>query len=347
MVSGKQAASRPGIFGALVQKFFANVAKSPGLLACCLFPALFLLVFRFVVIEPVAHDDARMFLLVTGMLFSTSMVPGTTTVYPMAEAREKRTLRTMELAGVGRAQMVAAHGVVSTLWTALVAAACFLVSGAPFDCMLPFMLVTVATSIPLTALSLVLGLPLGVLLVVGEKNGVLPLPTWLLHVLNVIINLLRSIPFLILMIMVFPLSRLLIGTAVGTTATIVPLVVAAFPFVARLVETSLREVDGNIIAAAQIMGATPLQIICKVMIPESVPSLLQNFTIALTTILGYSAMSGIIGGGGLGKIAIDYGYYRYKYLVMFAAVVLLIILVQIFQSLGTHLAAKSDKRLKK
>ena len=194
-----------------------------------------------------------------------------------------------------------------------------------------------------TALSLVLGLPLGVLLVVGEKNGVLPL----LHVLNVIINLLRSIPFLILMIMVFPLSRLLIGTAVGTTATIVPLVVAAFPFVARLVETSLREVDGNIIEAAQSMGATPMQIICKVMIPESVPSLIQNITIALTTILGYSAMSGIIGGGGLGKIAIDYGYYRYKYLVMLVAVVILILLVQLFQSLGTWLSRRSDKRLKK
>ncbi len=183
-----------------------------------------------------------------------------------------------------------------------------------------------------TALAIVIGLPLGVLLVAGEKDGVLPLPKALMSVLNVIINLLRSIPFLILMIMVFPLSRLIIGTTVGTTATIVPLVVAAFPFVARLVESNLREVDPNIIEAAQSMGATPMQIICKVMIPESVPSLLQNFTIALTTILGYSAMSGIIGGGGLGKIAIDYGYYRYKYLVMFAAVVLLIILVQIFQS---------------
>ena len=118
-----------------------------------------------------------------------------------------------------------------------------------------------------TALSLVIGLPLGVLLVAGEKNGVLPLPRWLMQVLNVLINLLRSIPFLILMIMVFPLSRLLIGTAVGTTATIVPLVAAAFPFVARLVESSLREVDGNIIEAAQSMGATPMQIICKVMIP--------------------------------------------------------------------------------
>ena len=167
-----------------------------------------------------------------------------------------------------------------------------------------------------------------------------------MSVLNVLINLLRSIPFLILMIMVFPLSRLIIGTTVGTRATIVPLVVAAFPFVARLVESSLRELDPNIIEAAQSMGATPMQIICKVMIPESIPSLLQNFTIALTTILGYSAVSGIIGGGGLGKIAIDYGYYRYKYLVMYAAVILLILLVQLFQSVGTKLAAKCDKRLK-
>ena len=198
-----------------------------------------------------------------------------------------------------------------------------------------------------TAFSLVIGLPLGVLLVAGEKDGVLPLPKPVLSVLNVIINLLRSIPFLILMIMVFPLSRLIIGTAVGTTATIVPLVVAAFPFVARLVESSLREVDPNIIEAAQSMGATPMQIVCKVMIPESVPSLIQNATIALTTILGYSAMSGIIGGGGLGKVAIDYGYYRYKYLVMFAAVILLILLVQLFQTVGTKLAVKCDKRLKK
>ena len=194
-----------------------------------------------------------------------------------------------------------------------------------------------------TALAILLGLPL----VAGDKDGVLPLPKPVLSVLNVIINLLRSIPFLILMIMVFPLSRLIIGTAVGTTATIVPLVVAAFPFVARLVESSLREVDPNIIEAAQSMGATPMQIICKVMIPESVPSLIQNVTISLTTILGYSAMSGIIGGGGLGKVAIDYGYYRYKYLVMFAAVILLILLVQLFQTVGTKLAVKCDKRLKK
>ena len=197
-----------------------------------------------------------------------------------------------------------------------------------------------------TALSLVIGLPLGVLLVAGEKGSVLPLPAWLMRILNLIINLLRSIPFLILMIMVLPVSRAIIGTAVGTTATVVPLVAAAFPFVARLVESSLRELDGNIIEAAQSMGATPFQIIVKVMIPESVPSLIQNVTIALTTILGYSAMSGIIGGGGLGKIAIDYGYYRYKYLVMFVAVIILILLVQLFQSLGTYLARRCDKRLR-
>ena len=198
-----------------------------------------------------------------------------------------------------------------------------------------------------TAFAILIGLPLGVLLVVGEKDGVLPLPKVLLHILNVVINLLRSVPFLILMILVFPLTRFIIGTVVGTTASIVPLVIAAFPFVARLTETSLREVSPNTIEMAQSMGASPLQIIVKVMIPESIPSLISNVTIAVTTILGYSAMSGIIGGGGLGKIAINYGYYRYKYLIMLAAVVLLIIMVQLFQSAGTFLAAKADKRLKK
>lgn len=168
-----------------------------------------------------------------------------------------------------------------------------------------------------------------------------------MQALNTVINLLRSVPFLILMILVFPLTRQIVGTVVGTTASIVPLVIAAFPFVARLAESSLREVSPNTIEMAQSMGASPLQIIRKVMIPESIPSLLSNATIAITTILGYSAMSGIIGGGGLGKIAINYGYYRYKYLIMLAAVVLLILLVQIFQSTGTRLAAKSDKRLKK
>ena len=198
-----------------------------------------------------------------------------------------------------------------------------------------------------TAFAIILGLPLGVILVAGEKNGVLPLPGWLMSFLGVVINLLRSIPFLILMIMVIPLTRFIMGTSVGTAASIVPLVIAAFPFVARLAESSLREVNPNIIEAAQSMGASPLQIIVKVMIPESVPSLISNATIAITTILGYSAMSGIIGGGGLGKIAINYGYYRYKYLIMIAAVILLIVMVQLFQTVGTRLAIKLAKRLKK
>lgn len=206
---------------------------------------------------------------------------------------------------------------------------------------------TIYVTIAATFFAIIIGLPLGVLLVVGEKGSILPLPKWIMHVLNVIINLLRSVPFLILMILVFPLTRVLIGTVVGTTASIVPLVIAAIPFVARLAESSLREVNPNIIEAAQSMGASPLQIIVKVMIPESVPSLISNATIAITTILGYSAMSGIIGGGGLGKIAINYGYYRYKYLIMIAAVVLLIIIVQIFQSIGTRLSIKADKRIKK
>lgn len=205
---------------------------------------------------------------------------------------------------------------------------------------------TVYVTLLSTFFAILIGLPVGVILVVGEKNGILPLPAWIMKLLNIVINLLRSIPFLILMIMVFPLSRLIIGTAVGTAATIVPLVVAAFPFVARLVEGSIREVDPNIIEAAQSMGARPMQIITKVMIPESVPSLISNVTIAITTVLGYSAMSGIIGGGGLGKIAINYGYYRYKYLVMIVAVILLVVIVQIFQSIGTYLAKRSDKRLR-
>ncbi len=205
---------------------------------------------------------------------------------------------------------------------------------------------TIYVTVFATAFAIVIGLPLGVILVTGEKNGIYPLPKTFMNVLNVIINLLRSVPFLILMILVFPLTRLLIGTTVGTTASIVPLVIAAFPFVARLAESSLREVNPNTIEMAQSMGASPMQIIMKVMIPESIPSLISNATIAITTILGYSAMSGIIGGGGLGKIAINYGYYRYKYLVMILAVILLILLVQVFQSIGTKLAVKSDKRLK-
>lgn len=206
---------------------------------------------------------------------------------------------------------------------------------------------TVYVTIISTFLALVVGIPLGVLLVVGEKDGILPLPKFILSVLNAVINLLRSIPFLILMIMVFPVTRFFAHTVVGTVPTIVPLVFAAFPFVARLVESSLREVDGNIIETAVSMGASPFQIIFRILIPESVPSLISNITIALTTVLSYSAMSGIIGGGGLGKIAINYGYYRSEKLVMFIAVFLLIVLVQIFQTVGTRMAINEDKRIRR
>lgn len=198
-----------------------------------------------------------------------------------------------------------------------------------------------------TFAAFLIGLPLGVLLVVGDKDGILPLPRPVMWLLNTVINLLRSVPFLLLIVVVLPLTRLIVGTTVGTVASVVPLVVAAFPFISRLVEASLREVDPNIIEAAQSMGATPFQIITRVMIPESVPSLISQITVAVTTVLGYTAMSGAIGGGGLGKIAINYGYYRYKYLVMLFAVVLLILLVQLLQTVGTRVAARSDKRQKK
>lgn len=206
---------------------------------------------------------------------------------------------------------------------------------------------TVYVTILSTFFAFVIGLPLGVLLVTGEEKGIKPLPKGFMQTLNVIINILRSVPFLILMILVFPLTRLIVGTVVGTIATIPPLVIAAFPFIARLVESSLREVNPNTIEMAQSLGASPFQIVVKVLIPESVPSLLSNMTIAITTVLGYTAMSGIIGGGGLGKIAINYGYYRYKTLVMILAVILLVVLVQILQSIGTKLAIKSNKVLKK
>lgn len=205
---------------------------------------------------------------------------------------------------------------------------------------------TLYSTVLSTFLAYVIGLPLGVLLVTGEETGVRPLPRAVMSILNFAINILRSVPFLILMIIVLPLSRLILGTSIGTPALIVPLTIAAFPFIARLVESSLRETDKGVIEAAQSMGATPFQIVYKVMLPEAMPSLLSGAAIALTTIMGYGAMAGIIGGGGLGKIAIDYGFYRYKYLVMLVAVIILIILVQLFQSLGTWLAKRCDKRLK-
>jgi len=206
---------------------------------------------------------------------------------------------------------------------------------------------TVYVTVLATLFAIVIGLPLGILLVTGDEKGIRPLPKLLMKVINVIINFLRSVPFIILMVMVIPLTRAITGTSIGSVASIVPLVVAAFPFVARLVESSLRELDPNIIEMAQSMGASTMQIVTRVMLPESVPSLVNNFTLAITTILGYTAMSGAMGGGGLGKIAINYGYNRYKYAVLYLAVIVLVLVVQVFQSVGSRLATRLDKRIKR
>ena len=205
---------------------------------------------------------------------------------------------------------------------------------------------TLYATVLATLFAMIIGLPLGILLAVGGKDGIIRVPKWVLSLLGILINLLRSVPFIILMVIVIPLTRLIVGTSIGTEASIVPLVIAAFPFVARLVESSIREVNPNIIEAAQSMGASPFQIIAKVLIPECVPSLISNLTIAFTTILGYTAMSGAVGGGGLGNIAIMYGYQRYNYPVIVFAVVILIAVVQVFQSLGTFLSVKLDRRIK-
>ena len=198
-----------------------------------------------------------------------------------------------------------------------------------------------------TVLAYVIGLPLGILLVTGEEGGVRPLPKTLMRVLNAVINLLRSIPFLVLMVVVMPLSRLILGTSVGTAATIVPLTVAAAPYVARLVEASLREMDRGVIEAAQSMGCSTWQIVTKVMLPECKPSLINGATNATITILSYGAMSGAIGGGGLGAMSLMRGYARGQTIVLYVAVILLVILVQIIQSVGTRLSIRTDKRINK
>jgi len=205
---------------------------------------------------------------------------------------------------------------------------------------------TLAMTFLPTVIAFLIGLPLGILLVVGEEDGILPLPKAVMKVIHVIINLLRSLPFLILLLVVMPLSRAIVGTSVGTAAMIVPLSIAAFPFVARLVETSIREVDHGVVEAALSMGASPAQIICKVLIPEAKPALIANFMVSMITIFGYGAMSGAVGGGGLGNMAIQYGYNRHRPLVMYAAAALLILLVQIFQSVGNAIAKRSDRRLR-
>ena len=194
-----------------------------------------------------------------------------------------------------------------------------------------------------TLMGYVIGLPMGVLLAVSDKEGLKPNRV-LYRILDVIANIVRSIPFLILLILLIPFTRMIVGKSYGSTATVVPLVIAAGPFIARMVESSLKEVDEGVIEAARSMGASNLRIIMKVLLVEARTSLINGATIAVGTILGYSAMAGTIGGGGLGDIAIRYGYHRYQADIMVVTVVLLVILVQIFQMIGTTLANRLDKR---
>lgn len=194
-----------------------------------------------------------------------------------------------------------------------------------------------------TLFGYVLGLPLGIVLAVSDKNGIRPNRV-VYRSLDGVVNILRSVPFLILLILLIPFTRVLVGKSYGPTATIVPLVVAAAPFIARMVESSLKEVDAGVIEAARSMGAGTITIITKVMLVEARTSLIMGSTIAIGTILGYSAMAGCVGGGGLGDIAIRYGYYRYETGIMIVTVILLIILVQIFQTIGMRIAARLDRR---
>ncbi|MCT7399526.1 MULTISPECIES: methionine ABC transporter permease [Eubacterium] len=194
-----------------------------------------------------------------------------------------------------------------------------------------------------TAVGYLFGLPMGVLLAVFDKDGLKPNRA-AYKVIDIIANIVRSIPFLILLILVIPLTKLIVGQSYGSSATVVPLVVAAIPFIARMVESSLKEVDYGVIEAARAMGANDFTIVVKVMILESRTSLITGATIAIGTILGYSAMAGTVGGGGLGDIAIRYGYYRYDSAIMIVTVVLLVVLVQVFQSVGMVVASRLDKR---
>ena len=196
-----------------------------------------------------------------------------------------------------------------------------------------------------TVLSYMIGIPLGIILVVTDKEGIHPIPM-LQKILGVALNLLRSVPFLILLIMMIPLTRKLVGTSLGWKAVVPPLVASAAPYIARMVESSFKEIDAGVIEAAKSMGATTFQIIWKVLLPESKPSLLVGAAISTTTILGYSAIAGAVGGGGLGGIAINYGYYRYESDMMFLTVAILVIIVQIIQEIGMKLARVSDKRIR-
>lgn len=196
-----------------------------------------------------------------------------------------------------------------------------------------------------TGVAYMIGLPLGVLLFITRKGNIRPMPA-LNFSLGFCVNALRSVPFLILMIAIIPITRAIMGKSYGSAATIVPLAAAAFPFVGRMVESALSEVDGGVIEAAQSMGASNFQIIRKVLLPEAMPSLINGAAITVTSVLGYSAMAGAIGGGGLGAIAIQYGYYRFRLEVMLVCIAILILLVMGIQSIGTKSSLCSDHRLR-
>ena len=204
---------------------------------------------------------------------------------------------------------------------------------------------TLYMTIVSTILAYVFGLPLGVLLVVSGKNGIKPMPT-INVIISFIVNVFRSIPFLILLVAIIPFTRFIVGTMLGSTAAIVPLTVAAAPFVARLVETSLSEVDSGVVDAAESMGAGTWQIIRKVLLPEAKPSLINNATVATITILGYSAMAGFTGGGGLGDIATRYGLYKFDTGTMWLVVVIIVVIVQIMQEIGIRIAIVTDNRMR-
>ena len=204
----------------------------------------------------------------------------------------------------------------------------------------PSTLQTLAMVLTSTVFSILLGLPLGILLCVTDPvTGIMPKPI-LYQVLTRIVNALRSFPFMILMILLFPLSRLIIGTSIGTAATIVPLSIAAAPFVARIIETALKEVDPGVVQAARAMGSTNSQIILKVLLPEALPSLVSGVTLTIINLIGYSAMSGAIGGGGLGDLAIRYGYQRNQPIVMIPAVIIILIMVEVIQFIGSRISAR-------
>lgn len=211
------------------------------------------------------------------------------------------------------------------------------------ELLIPSLLETLYMVFFSTIFSLILGFPLGILLVITEKGGVWEKPL-LNQILSGIINILRSFPFIILMILVFPLSRIIVGSTIGTTATIVPLSIAAAPFVARVIESALKEVDKGVIEASLSMGATVSQIVFKVLIPEAMPSLVMGITLTIINLIGYSAMAGAIGGGGLGDLAIRYGLYRFETNIMVASVIIIIVLVQGIQFLGNKIAISIDKK---